>query len=102
MPLYTYRCKENGHEFQVRQRMMDDPLTECPVCGGPCRRVVSTVGVVFKGSGFYVTDNRSSNTNGRSSHSSSKSKETTSGADSSPKAESSSSSGSAGADSSSS
>ena len=65
MPLYTYRCNENGHEFEVRQRMMDDALTECPVCGGPVRRVVSSVGVVFKGSGFYVTDNRSSNANGK-------------------------------------
>lgn len=74
MPLYTYRCNENDHEFQVRQRMMDDPLTECPVCGGTVRRVVSTVGVVFKGSGFYVTDNRSSSVNGRSGKSS-KSKE---------------------------
>ena len=64
MPLYTYRCNENGHEFEARQRMMDDPLTECPICGGPVRRVVSSVGVVFKGSGFYVTDNRSSNANG--------------------------------------
>lgn len=67
MPLYTYRCNENDHEFQVRQRMMDDPLTECLVCGGPVRRIVSSVGVVFKGSGFYVTDNRSSNVNGKSS-----------------------------------
>lgn len=65
MPLYTYRCNENGHEFEARQRMMDDPLTECPICGGPVRRVVSSVGVVFKGSGFYVTDNRSSNANGK-------------------------------------
>lgn len=66
MPLYTYRCNENDHEFQARQRMIDDPLTECPVCGGPVRRVVSSVGVVFKGSGFYVTDNRSSKVNGKS------------------------------------
>jgi putative FmdB family regulatory protein len=64
MPLYTYKCLENDHEFQVRQRMVDDPLTECAVCGGPVRRVVSSVGVVFKGSGFYVTDNRSSTVNG--------------------------------------
>lgn len=49
--------------------MVDDPLTECIVCGGPVRRIVSTVGVVFKGSGFYVTDNRSSSVNGRSSSS---------------------------------
>lgn len=67
MPLYTYRCNENDHEFQARQRMTDDPLTECPVCGGPVRRVVSSVGVVFKGSGFYVTDNRSSKVNGKAS-----------------------------------
>lgn len=72
MPLYTYRCNENDHEFQARQRMIDDPLTECPVCGGPVRRVVSSVGVVFKGSGFYVTDNRSSNVNGKGGKSKSK------------------------------
>ena len=72
MPLYVYRCNENGHEFQARQRMVDDPLTECPVCGGPVRRVVSSVGVVFKGSGFYVTDNRSSSVNGKSTKSKSK------------------------------
>lgn len=47
--------------------MADDPLTDCPVCGGGVRRVVSSVGVVFKGSGFYVTDNRSSSVNGKSS-----------------------------------
>ncbi len=75
MPLYVYRCNENGHEFQVRQRMVDDPLTECPVCGGPVRRVVSSVGVVFKGSGFYVTDNRSSSANGKSSKSKKDAKE---------------------------
>jgi putative FmdB family regulatory protein len=67
MPVYTYRCLDNDHEFQVRQRMMDDPLTECTVCGGPVRRVVSSVGIVFKGSGFYVTDNRSSSVNGKGS-----------------------------------
>ncbi|HOU39985.1 MAG TPA: zinc ribbon domain-containing protein [Promineifilum sp.] len=72
MPLYTYRCNENGHEFQARQRMVDDPLTECPVCGGPVRRVVSSVGVVFKGSGFYVTDNRTSSVNGKGGKSKSK------------------------------
>jgi putative FmdB family regulatory protein len=75
MPLYVYRCNENDHEFQVRQRMMDDPLTECPVCGGPVRRVVSSVGVVFKGSGFYVTDNRSSSINGKGSKSKKDAKE---------------------------
>lgn len=71
--------------------MTDDPITECPVCGGPVRRVVSTVGVVFKGSGFYVTDNRSSNVNGRGS-SSSKSKESKESKETAGSAESSSSS----------
>ena len=56
MPLYVYRCNENGHEFQARQRMVDDPLTECPVCGGPVRRLVSSVGVVVKGSGVHAVD----------------------------------------------
>lgn len=72
MPLYTYKCNDCEHEFEVRQRMVDDPLTICPVCGGSIRRLVSSVGVVFKGSGFYVTDNRS-RSNGSSSSSSSKS-----------------------------
>jgi putative FmdB family regulatory protein len=61
MPAYTYKCTEHGHQFEVRQRMADAPLAECPVCGGPVRRVVGSVGVVFKGSGFYVTDNRNGN-----------------------------------------
>ena len=65
MPTYKYRCNECDHEFEVRQRMSDDPITECPVCGGGVRRVVGSVGIVFKGSGFYVTDNRSSNGKGR-------------------------------------
>lgn len=65
MPTYQYRCKENDHEFEVRQRMSDKPVTECPVCGGEVRRVVGSVGIVFKGSGFYVTDNRSANGKGR-------------------------------------
>ncbi|MBK8988600.1 MAG: FmdB family transcriptional regulator [Chloroflexi bacterium] len=59
MPIYMYRCKECDHEFEVRQRMTDEPLSACPVCQGEIRRVVNTVGVVFKGKGFYVTDNRS-------------------------------------------
>lgn len=86
MPLYTYRCNENDHEFQARQRMVDDPLTECPVCGGPVRRVVSSVGVVFKGSGFYVTDNRSSKVNGKSSKAKSAESKESSGDSSAPAA----------------
>jgi putative FmdB family regulatory protein len=59
MPIYQYRCKACEYEFEIRQRMADDPLTHCPVCQGEIRRIVNSVGVVFKGKGFYVTDNRS-------------------------------------------
>jgi putative FmdB family regulatory protein len=55
MPIYEYRC-ENGHNFEVMQRMSDDPLTECSVCGAPVQRVFHPVAIHFKGSGFYNTD----------------------------------------------
>lgn len=58
MPIYTYQCNECGFKFEQNQRMSDDPLTQCPQCEGVIRRVINSVGVVFKGSGFYVTDNR--------------------------------------------
>jgi putative FmdB family regulatory protein len=55
MPIYEYRC-ENGHTFEVMQRMTDDPVSECQVCGAPVQRVFHPVAVHFKGSGFYNTD----------------------------------------------
>ena len=55
MPIYEYRC-ENGHTFEVTQRMVDDPLTSCSTCGAPVQRVFHPVAVHFKGSGFYNTD----------------------------------------------
>jgi putative FmdB family regulatory protein len=55
MPIYEYRC-ENGHTFEAMQRMSDDPLTECSVCGAPVQRVFHPVAIHFKGSGFYNTD----------------------------------------------
>jgi putative FmdB family regulatory protein len=55
MPIYEYRC-ENGHTFEVMQRMSDDPVTKCEVCGAPVQRVFHPVAVHFKGSGFYNTD----------------------------------------------
>ncbi len=58
MPLYSYKCIPNEHFFEVRQRFADDPITECPECGGETRKVISSVGVVFKGSGFYINDSR--------------------------------------------
>ncbi len=55
MPIYEYRC-ENGHLFEVMQKMSDPPVTECEVCGAPVQRVFHPVAVHFKGSGFYNTD----------------------------------------------
>ncbi len=55
MPIYEYRC-DNGHHFDVMQRMTDGPVTECEVCGDPVQRVFHPVAVHFKGSGFYNTD----------------------------------------------
>ena len=90
MPLYAYRCKECGHELEIRQSFSDDPLVECPNCGNPAlRKVINQVGVVFKGSGFYVNDSKSSNPaapgNGSKSDSGSSSdgKSSSSGSDSS-------------------
>ncbi len=59
MPTYQYHCKSCGHDLEAIQAFSDAPLTECPECSGQLRKVFSAVGVVFKGSGFYATDNRS-------------------------------------------
>jgi putative FmdB family regulatory protein len=61
MPVYTYRCNDCNYRFEQRQKMTDAPLSVCPACHGDVRRVVNSVGVLFKGSGFYVTDNRNGN-----------------------------------------
>ena len=58
MPTYQYRCKECEHEFEIVQSFTDEPLTECPECGGPLKKVYGNVGISFKGSGFYKTDSR--------------------------------------------
>jgi putative FmdB family regulatory protein len=55
MPIYEYRC-ENGHLFEVMQKITDDPVTECETCGAPVQRVFHPIAVHFKGSGFYNTD----------------------------------------------
>lgn len=59
MPTYQYRCTTCDSELEVVQKFTDDPLTDCPECDGSLRKVFNAVGVVFKGSGFYATDNRS-------------------------------------------
>jgi putative FmdB family regulatory protein len=55
MPIYEYRC-EQGHTFEVMQRMSDDPVVSCQTCEAPVQRVFHPVAVHFKGSGFYNTD----------------------------------------------
>lgn len=57
MPTYQYRCTDCGRDLEVVQRFSDAALTTCPTCSGRLRKVFSAVGVVFKGSGFYSTDN---------------------------------------------
>lgn len=57
MPTYEYECKSCGHDFETFQSMSDAPLKDCPECGGELRRLINGGGgVIFKGSGFYVTD----------------------------------------------
>lgn len=59
MPTYAYRCSLCSHEFDVVQKFADAPISICPECGGSVRRVFQPVGVVFKGSGWYINDSRS-------------------------------------------
>ncbi|MBD7999399.1 MULTISPECIES: FmdB family zinc ribbon protein [Oerskovia] len=104
MPTYAYTCTACGHAFDIHQAFTDDALTVCPECGGRLRKVFSSVGVTFKGSGFYRTDSRSSKssstgsttpaTPAKSSDSSSSSSSGSSSTGSSSSGSSSSSSGS--------
>ncbi|SDC48291.1 putative regulatory protein, FmdB family [Geodermatophilus telluris] len=73
MPTYQYACTnpEGKHEFEVVQSFTDAPVAECPTCGTPVRKVYGSVGVVFKGSGFYRTDSRSKASSSESAGSSS-------------------------------
>ena len=109
MPTYQYACTnpEGKHEFELVQSFSDAPVSECPECGAPVRKVYGSVGVVFKGSGFYRTDSRKSasasetassgsslSKEGSSSTSSSSSKDGSSSSTSSPAPAASTSSGS--------
>ncbi|MFW7413781.1 FmdB family zinc ribbon protein [Demequina sp. SO4-18] len=58
MPTYVYACRACGHRFDAVQSIHDDSLNACPECEGALRRVFGTVGVTFKGSGFYRNDSR--------------------------------------------
>ena len=107
MPIYEYKC-DNGHVFDVMQKMADEPLTECVECGAPAQRQLTAPAVHFKGSGFYNTDygkrkgggsNGSSSDGGSSSDSSSSSDSGSSSKSDSKAASSSSSSSSSGSSS---
>jgi putative FmdB family regulatory protein len=106
MPTYEYRCRECGEQLEAVQAFTDDPLTECPTCGGPLRKLFGSVGIAFKGSGFYRNDSRStaksasSNGDKDKASTSSTSSESSSSSSSSPSSDT-KSSGSAGKDSSS-
>ena len=60
MPIYGYRCSNCGHEFEIQQRMSDEPLKACPKCQGKLTKMLYPTGVIFKGSGFYSTDYKAS------------------------------------------
>jgi putative FmdB family regulatory protein len=64
VPTYEYACTKCGQHVEVFQRVSDDPLTTCGVCGGKLRKVFHPAGILFKGSGFYSTDNRAKSSSG--------------------------------------
>ena len=101
MPTYQYACTACGHQLEAVQSFSDEPLTACPECDGRLRKLFSSVGIVFKGSGFYRTDSRSSTSSSdgasasasdSSSKSSSSSSQSSNGASASSSSSSSSSS----------
>lgn len=69
MPTYEYQCKTCGHQFEQFQRYSDPVLTECPRCSGAIRRIIFPAGVIFKGSGWYITDSRKTESAGGGSDS---------------------------------
>jgi putative FmdB family regulatory protein len=91
VPTYSYACTECGNRFDVVQAFTDDALTTCERCSGRLRKLFNSVGVVFKGSGFYRTDSREaakSSTNGSAKSSSSSSTDGSSSSDKSGSASS--------------
>jgi len=60
MPIYEYECSQCDFRFERKQRVEEEPIAMCPKCQGKARRVINSVPIIFKGSGFYVTDSRQS------------------------------------------
>ncbi len=83
MPTYSYACTACDHKFDAVQAFTDDALTTCPECSGRLRKLFNSVGVVFKGSGFYRTDSRDSSKSTAKSESSSSSEKSSTSSDSS-------------------
>jgi putative FmdB family regulatory protein len=77
MPTYGYRCGSCGHQFEIVQRISDEPLKACPECQGKLTKILYPVGISFKGSGFYTTDYKGSgkSSDGSSSNGTAPSKE---------------------------
>jgi putative FmdB family regulatory protein len=96
VPTYSYACTQCDNRFDIVQSFSDNSLTECPQCAGKLRKLFNSVGIVFKGSGFYRNDSRSTSTSSEPSSSSDSStkKESTSTSSSSESSSSSSSSSS--------
>ncbi|MXP22851.1 FmdB family transcriptional regulator [Gordonia sp. HNM0687] len=94
MPTYSYACTECDNKFDIVQSFSDDALTECPQCTGRLRKLFNSVGIVFKGSGFYRTDSRKSSSSSESSSSDSSSGGSSSGGSTSGSSSSDSSSSS--------
>ena len=91
MPTYEYACKSCGEHVEAVQSFKDDPLTECPKCSGPLRKVFGSIGISFKGSGFYRTDSRSSTSGSKAAKSDGSKSESKDGSKSESKSDSSSS-----------
>ncbi len=90
MPIYGYRCRTCGHEFEVLQKMSDAPLKTCPKCSGQLAKMVYAAGIVYKGSGYYSTDYKSGKTPSTASSNGAKSdSDSSSGSDTKPAGESS-------------
>ena len=67
MPTYEYQCDGCGNRFEAFQGIKDSPLSKCPQCGGNLKRLIGAgMGIIFKGSGFYITDYKNSNKKKRS------------------------------------
>nr|WP_205809265.1 FmdB family zinc ribbon protein [Micromonospora sp. HNM0581] len=94
VPTYQYACTACGHQLEAVQSFSDEPLTDCPACEGRLRKLFNSVGIVFKGSGFYRTDSRSSGSDTTPNGSSGKSESSTSSTSSTSPSSDSGSSGS--------